>query len=79
MAVQRNDTPAAGPFDVDNEFQFKCFVRKGDMRENLRGGNMVEFKANISDGLGVAKAKVLTFVQQTLPSTQLISKDLYFK
>ena len=79
MAVQRNAAPAAGPFDVDNEFQVKCFICKGDARENPRGKNMVELKARISEGLGVTKAKFLSFARQTLPSTQLISKDLYFK
>ena len=72
-------TPAAGQFDVDAEYQFKCSVRKGDIRENPRGGTSVEFKANISEGLGVAKAKVLAFVQRTMNSAQLISEDLYFK
>ena len=68
MAIRRNATPAAGPFDPDDEFKFRCFVRKGDVRENPRGGKMVEFMAKISEGLGVAKAKVLSFVQHTLPS-----------
>ena len=70
---------AAGPFDVELDFQFKCNVRKGDIRENPRGGTLVEFKAKISEGLGVAKAKVLSFVQRTLPSALLISDQLYFK
>ena len=70
---------AAGPFDVELDFQFKCNVRKGDIRENPRGGTLVEFKAKISEGLGVAKAKVLSFVQRTLPSALLISDELYFK
>ena len=72
-------TSAAGPFDVELDFQFKCNVRKGDIRENPRGGTLVEFKAKISEGLGVAKAKVLSFVQRTLPSALLISDQLYFK
>ena len=71
--------PAAGPFDPEDEFKFKCFVRKGNIRQNPRGGEMVEFTAKISEGLGVAKAKVLSFVQRSLPSAQLISTDLYFK
>jgi len=40
---------------------------------------MVEFKAKILEGLGVAKVKVLTFVQRWMNSAQLISEDLYFK
>ena len=72
-------SPAAGQFEVDADCQFKCSVRKGDIRENPRGGKSVEFKAKISEGLGVAKAKVLAFVQRTMNSAQLISEDLYFK
>ena len=72
-------TPAAGQFDTDADCQFKCSVRKGDVRTNPRGGTSVEFKAKISEGLGVAKAKVLSFVQDTMTSAQLISEDLYFK
>ena len=80
MTVRRNNTaPAAGPFDVEDEFQFRCSVRKGDVRQNPRGGKNVEFKAKISEGLGVAKAKVLSFMQRNLPSAQLISQELYFK
>jgi len=80
MTVRRNKTtPAAGAFDVEDEFQFKCIVRKGDVGENPRGGKNVEFKAKVSEGLVVAKAKVLSLVQRTLPSVQLISEDLYFK
>ena len=71
--------PAAGQFDIDADCQFKCSVRKGDIRENPRGGPSFEFKAKISEGLVVAKAKVLSFVQRTNNSAQLISEDLYFK
>ena len=42
-------------------------------------GKIVDFKAKILEGLAVVKAKVLLFVQRTLPSAQLISEDLYFK
>lgn len=76
---RRNATPATGPFNADNEFQFKCSVRKGDVRQIPRGGTIVEFTAKILEGLAVAKAKVLLFVRRTLPSAQLISEDLYFK
>ena len=72
-------SPAAGQFDVDADCQFRCSVRKGDIRENPRGGKSVEFKMKISEGLGVATAKVLSFVQRTMNSAQLISDDLYFK
>ena len=71
--------PAAGQFDVDADCNFKCNVRKGDIRENPRGGKGFEFKARVSEGLGVAKAKVLSFVQRTMNTAQLISEDLYFK
>ena len=40
---------------------------------------MFEFKTNISEGLGVAKAKILSYLQQTLPQAKLISEDLFFK
>ena len=79
MAVRRSATPAAGHFDVDDEYQFRCSVRKGDVRENPRGGTNVEFKSKISEGLKAAKTKVLSFVRRTLPTSQLISEDLYFK
>ena len=72
-------SPAAGQFDVDADCQFKCSVRKGDIRKNPRGGSPHEFQARISEGLGVAKAKVLSFVRRTMNSAQLISEDLYFK
>ena len=58
---------------------FKCSVRKGDVRQNLRGGKIVDFNAKFSEGLGVAKAKILLFVRRKLPSAQLISEGLYFK
>ena len=72
-------SPAAGQFDVDAYCQFKCSVHKGEVRKNPRGGTPHEFKARISEGLGVAKAKVLAFVQRTMNLAQLISEDLYFK
>ena len=69
MSVPRdNTTPPAGLFSVGDEFWFRCSVRKGDRRENPRGGQQMEFKTRISEGLGVAKAKVLSSVQRTLPS-----------
>ena len=81
MSVLRehNTTPPAGLFSVDDEFHFRCNIRKGDRRENPRGGKIVEFKASVADGLGVAKAKVISFMQRTLPSSRLISEDLYLK
>ena len=72
-------SPAAGYFDIDTDCQFKRSVRKGNIRKNSKGGKLVEFRANILEGLGVAKAKVLSFVQRTMNLAQLISKDLYFK
>ena len=69
MSIRRDDTtPPAALFSVEDEFQFWCSVRKGDRRENPRGGQQVEFKTRISEGLGVVKVKVLSFVQRTLPS-----------
>ena len=53
-------------------------MRKGDERQNLRGGKIVDFKAKISEGLGIAKAKILSFVRREFPSAQLISEYLYF-
>ena len=79
MPARTNATPAAGPFDPESDFQFRCSVRKGNIRKNPRGGKLFKFKIKISEGLGVAKAKVLSFLQQTLPSAQMISEDLYFK
>ena len=40
---------------------------------------MAEFMEKISEGIEVARVKVLSFVQRTPPLVQLISKDLYFK
>ena len=77
--MRDSTTPPAGLFSVEDEFQFRCSIRKGDRRENPRGGQQVDFKTRISEGLGVAKAKVQTFLQRTLPSARLISDDLYFK
>ena len=77
--MRDNTTPPAGLFSVEDEFQFRCSIQKGDRRENPRGGQQMEFKTSIADGLGVAKAKVLSFVQRTLPSARLISEDLYLK
>ena len=81
MSVRRehNTTPPAGLFSVDDKFHFRCNIRKGDRRENPRGGKQLEFKASVADGLGVAKAKVISFMQRTLPSSRLISEDLYLK
>ena len=39
----------------------------------------MEFKSNISEGLVVVLAKVLSYVNRTIPSVQYISKDLFFK
>ena len=72
-------SPAAGQCNVDDDCQFKCSVRKGGIRENPRGGKSVEFMSKVSEGLGVAKSKVLSFVQRTMSSAALISDDLYFK
>ena len=73
------NAPAAGVFLLESEFQFRCTVRKGDIRDNPRGGKVTEFKAKISEGLSVTKAKALSFVRREMPSAQLISDDLYFK
>ena len=43
-----------------------------------RGGETIEFKMKISEGLGVATAKVLSF-ERTINLAQLISEELYFK
>ena len=77
--ARENSTPTAGALYIQVDCQFKCSVRKGDRRNNPRGGTLFEFKAKISEGLGVAKAKILSFLQQSMPSVQLISEDLYFK
>ena len=79
MAIRRNNLPAAGQLDAEKEFNFKCYARKGDMRENPRGGQLVEFKAKTSEGLEVHKAKALSFVRRSMPSAQLMSDDSCFK
>ena len=70
--------PAAGIFDIDADCLFKCNVRKGNILENPRGGTSFDFDTKISEGLEVAKAKVLSYVRM-MNSAQLISEDLYFK
>jgi len=70
--------PAAGIFDIDADCLFKCNVRKGNILENPRGGTSFDFDTKISEGLDVAKAKVLSYVRM-MNSAQLISEDLYFK
>mmetsp|Transcript_3889 Transcript_3889/g.4566 ORF Transcript_3889/g.4566 Transcript_3889/m.4566 type:complete len:178 (+) Transcript_3889:93-626(+) len=74
-----NSPPDAGHFDKDAEYRFKCYVRKGDVRTNPRGGTPFDFTVKISEGLEVAKAKVLTFVRRSISGAQLISEYLYFK
>ena len=54
-------------------------MRKGDIRDNPRGGKVTEFKAKISEGLSVTKAKALSFLRREMSSAQLISDDLHFK
>ena len=71
--------PPAGLLDTEVDCRFKCFIQKGDIRDNPRGGTLFEFKAKISEGLGVAKAKILSYLQRTLPQAKLISEDLFFK
>ena len=41
MASRNNSGPAAGPFDPEDEHKFKCFVRKGDIRQALNSGRQV--------------------------------------
>ena len=81
MAVRRNNTPrATGPFNAEDKFQFRHSIREGGgIRENPRGSKNVEFKAKVPDGLRVTKSKILSFAQRSLPSSQIISEDLYFK
>ena len=52
--------PPVGLLDIKVDCQFKCFIRKGDIHDNPRGGTLFEFKAKISEVLGVAKAKILS-------------------
>ena len=78
-APQIISSPAAGQFDVNAYCHVKCSVRKGDILENRRGRKEFKFKAKVSEGLGVAKVKFLSFVQRTMNTAQLISEDLYFK
>jgi len=66
-------------FDPNMEFNLKCTVRKGDIRNNPRGGTVGEFRVKISEGLEVLRAKALSFLCCTLPNSQLISEDVYFK
>ena len=69
----------AGLFDPNMEFNLKCTVRKGDIRNNPRGRAVGKFRVKISEGLEVLRAKALSFLHRTLPTSQLISEDVYFK
>ena len=42
--MRDSTTPRAGLFSVEDEFQFRCrsSIRKGDRRENPRGGQQVD-------------------------------------
>ena len=79
MPRSANNPPAAGVFNNDAEYRFKCHVRKGNVTDNPRGGTPFDFTVKISEGLYVAKAKVQSLVRRTLPQAQLITEDLYFK
>ena len=80
MVVRRSNTsPAAGPLNTEDKFQFRCSARKGGIHENPRDSKNVQFKAKVSEGLGLTKVKVLSFLHRSLPSAQLISEDLKFK
>ena len=76
MAQQSSN---AGPLDVNMECQFKCTVRKGDTRDNPRGGASTDFKVKISEGVEVLKARTLSFVRHALSNAQLVSDDIHFK
>ena len=38
--MRDNTTPPARLFSVEDEFQFRCSIQKGDRRENPRGGQL---------------------------------------
>ena len=66
-------------FDPSVKFNLKCTVRKGDIRNNPRGGTVGEFRVKNSEGIEVLRDKALSFLRRTLPNSQLISEDVYFK
>ena len=45
------------------ETRFKSSTRKGDVRNNPRGGTNTNFKSNIRDDFGVTKARLLNGVR----------------
>ena len=59
--------PPAGILDIEVDCQFQCFIWTGDIRDNSRGGTLFDFKAKISEGLEVAKPKILSYLQRMLP------------
>ena len=68
--------PNAGLFDVNADCKFKCTIRKGDIKDNPRGGTAGEFLVKISEGLDVVKAKAISFVQRKIKNSQLITEDV---
>ena len=59
--------------------KFKISIRKKDIRNIPRGGTNSMFKSKISDAFGIKKERVLTGVHQSMPSSQLLTDEMYVK
>ena len=57
---------------------FKCLIRKGYRSGNQRGGTVIRFKSKASEELGVAKAKIVSFMHRMMSTALLVSDDVYF-
>ena len=73
-----NSTATDGTFDMQMETRFKLSVRKGDVRNNPRGGTITKL-TKIGDVFGVTKARALSGFRKSMPTFQLLTEDVCFK
>ena len=52
---------------------------KGDMRNNPRGGTIINFKSTIGDGFGLTKEMVLNGFRDSMSTFRLLAEDTCFK
>ena len=68
----------AGMFHMKIETQSNLSARKGEMRDNLRGDTITNFKSKIADGFGITKARALSGVRDLMPVFELLMEDVRF-
>ena len=79
IATIVTSTATDGTFDMQMETRFKLSVRKGDVRNNPRGGGTITKLTKIGDVFGVAKARALSGFRKSMPTFQLLTEDVCFK